>query len=541
MNVFSNRSAIGAQNYSSLLRLFLVFLLIAALPVFIWAVLTQRIELRKRAATSEPTQICWNRVLEGSGGTYQWPNSCKGNPRTDVACTQIRIALSASEIKSYKAWIEAGKPSIPGCKTLIPTPTSVPPPGCFYQQVQCVQAPCNPVLICPDPPPTNPTCIPRPACMDAPPGQPRCLPDMPTQGSFCPPKITPTPVTCIPLPRCYFPPSGQPRCTLNAAIKYCSPKNIFTLTVSGVQPIAANNPPMPLSISVLEFDRTPGTPEEGFNVQVSVFALPILASSTVSSANATYNTFRNVWETTVPALGPGSYRIHVAAYCSRDDSICAQRYGIGRQIEKDIDIASVLPTSTPTPSPTPTPTPIVSQTMQVRVKLAGVDSAQAEGATIHVKFYTRDGTIQQLSAPLSLTHAGNGVYQASAVLTNPFPPGTAFAIAIKGEKHIAVRFCRQFGQTAPCADGEYITVPNPIPPTYGFDLTGMVLPPGDTSPQDGRADQSDIDRIKNLMTKPTSSLTAADKLAGDLNYDGAVNGFDLFLILQTLRTRYDEF
>lgn len=33
-----------------------------------------------------------------------------------------------------------------------PTPTPTPPTGCYYQQVQCIQAPCLPVLVCPTPP-----------------------------------------------------------------------------------------------------------------------------------------------------------------------------------------------------------------------------------------------------------------------------------------------------------------------------------------------------------------------------------------------------
>lgn len=34
-----------------------------------------------------------------------------------------------------------------------PTPTSVPPAGCYYQQVQCFREPCDPVLVCPSPTP----------------------------------------------------------------------------------------------------------------------------------------------------------------------------------------------------------------------------------------------------------------------------------------------------------------------------------------------------------------------------------------------------
>lgn len=87
-------------------------------------------------------------------------------------------------------------------------------PGCHYQQVQCIRAPCDPILVCPTPPsgvtgtlsvPT-PTCTPRPKCLDA---NPRCL--MPETPDMCGalPKPTakegpPTTYTC--------PPSGWVDC-----------------------------------------------------------------------------------------------------------------------------------------------------------------------------------------------------------------------------------------------------------------------------------------------------------------------------------------
>ncbi len=35
------------------------------------------------------------------------------------------------------------------------SPTPTPPPGCHYQQVQCIQAPCDPILVCTTPTPTH--------------------------------------------------------------------------------------------------------------------------------------------------------------------------------------------------------------------------------------------------------------------------------------------------------------------------------------------------------------------------------------------------
>lgn len=44
--------------------------------------------------------------------------------------------------------------SIAVCQTK-PTPTPTPPPGCFYEEIYCIQAPCNPILICPSPSPSS--------------------------------------------------------------------------------------------------------------------------------------------------------------------------------------------------------------------------------------------------------------------------------------------------------------------------------------------------------------------------------------------------
>ncbi len=83
---------------------------------------------------------------------------------------------------------------LPPGQTYCPTPT---PNSCYYQQVQCFQAPCEPILICPTTIP-GPTCIPRPPCLDAVDGL-RCL--MPEREGMCPPP-SPTPACSIPPPGC---------------------------------------------------------------------------------------------------------------------------------------------------------------------------------------------------------------------------------------------------------------------------------------------------------------------------------------------------
>ena len=538
VKLFRKRSKFHSSKRGQILRNAGILLLFITLPLFIWAVLTQRIELRKRAATSEPPIICWNRVIE-TNGRYQWPDSCKGNPSQDLQCAQILMNLPDDEATAYQGWVRKGRPHIPGC--IPPTPSCMPLPpcyfapsgqpryvlnsginycppsplqplSCYYKQVECFKAPCPTIQVCP--------------------------------GS---PTPTPTP-SCTPYPACYYPISpDQPRCTLTSGINYCPPWELFGLTVNGSLDQLKVDQTMPLSIVVWEKDNTPGTPNEGFNVQVAVDHWPLNNTPSVFSANAVYDNITQAWKITVPGIKTaGNYRLQVHAYCSQDNSICSIRYGQGRQRENTtyfivIGILTPTPTvsSTPIITPTPTPTP-KPQTMEFRVKLTGVAGGDAEGGKVSVKFLMRDGSVQQLSSPLAVTHVVNGVYKASAILTNPFPAVTQFMIKIKGEKHVAIKFCKQVGQSGPCDDGEYITVPNPVPLTYSFDLTGIPLPPGDVYPQDGIVNQTDIDRIKALLSKPTSSLTAADLLVGDLNYDGSINVYDIFLILQTLRVRYDE-
>jgi hypothetical protein len=118
VNVYSPQSHFTTAAHGSLWRLLFAALLLVALPIFIWAVATQRIELRKKAATSEPPIVCWNRVTQdgsGGGGGIYWPNSCKGSPDTSLVCAQVKSGLTPTEQYQYGQWVNAGKPYIPGC------------------------------------------------------------------------------------------------------------------------------------------------------------------------------------------------------------------------------------------------------------------------------------------------------------------------------------------------------------------------------------------------------------------------------------------
>lgn len=203
------------------------------------------------------------------------------------------------------------------------------------------------------------------------------------------------------------------------------------------------------------------------------------------------------------------------------------------------------PTSTPGPTASPilTPTPTLlpgTQRMEFRVKLSGVTGAEAQGANASVKFYLKDGTITTFPVLLTLSHMGAGVYTTSVIVNTPMASGTQFKVKVKGEKHIAVVFCRQSGQTGYCTDTEYMTVPDVAPAVYVFDFTGIPLPPGDLVVQDGRVDRSDLDKLFPLLSTLYENLTSDDRMIGDVNYDGFINVRDVFLILQTLETRLDQ-
>ncbi len=128
-----------------------------------------------------------------------------------------------------------------------------------------------------------------------------------------------------------------------------SPLREFTLAVSGQQPVAQQAKGIPLTMTVSEPDKSPGTPTEGFNVQVYVLSLP--SKTTVSGHNAQYDAESGTWKLTVVAPTPGSYRFQIAAYCAVDTSICAGTYGKAKQVMWEYDFRVIgLPTTTINPA-----------------------------------------------------------------------------------------------------------------------------------------------------------------------------------------------
>lgn len=471
------------------MRIFFLLLLIGVLPVFVWAVMTQRIELRKYAATAEPPQTCWNKIIQ-QNGKPQWPNACKGMTRTDRVCTQVLVPLSDQETAAYTAWVTRGRPYLPGC---MPTPTP------------------------------NPTCIPRPACLDT---NPACELAPPQGNVFCPPEVHLS---------CNY--SIHPARTCPAGYICQYPENNHLVGQDGVCVKSSTITPTP-SCYYKQVECVKGPCE-------AILVCPTITPTPTPGCIQFPSCIHANPPCAIPAPNAGQQYCPPPPGCTQVTA-CPINDTSGQCVIHVVcpitptATPTVTPTLTPTPlPPTPTPTP-APQTIKFRVKLDGVTDDSAQGAAITVKFSLKDGSTVQLSQPLTLSYLNNGIYQATATLTNPFAAGTQFSVHIKGEKHVAVKFCRQVGQTGPCADTEFITEPNPIPLTYEFDFTGIALPPGDLYVQDGRADQADVDKLTALLSKPRSSLTETDLLTGDLNYDGVVNGFDLNLLLKTLQTRYDE-
>lgn len=97
----------------SVSRFVILIPLLIALPFFIWIVMSQRQELRKRASYS--TEICWNRVIS-SGGQYQWPDACKGAVEPGTSCAQLLVPLTEDEQRQYTEWVASGSAVIDQCR-----------------------------------------------------------------------------------------------------------------------------------------------------------------------------------------------------------------------------------------------------------------------------------------------------------------------------------------------------------------------------------------------------------------------------------------
>lgn len=175
--------------------------------------------------------------------------------------------------------------------------------------------------------------------------------------------------------------------------------------------------------------------------------------------------------------------------------------------------------------------------MRFRIKFAGVSDEAAEGAKVKIRFVR--GATDLETSPIEFTHVGNGIYEATVKLSTYLPAGSGYTIYVKGEKHLARKFCLQSIQTERCVGSGKIVIQTTG--TSIFNFTGLELEPGDLPPQDGKADSGDFAKITSLFTKLCSALTEEDKKTADLDYNGCVNIRDAFLMRKTLEVKFDEY
>ena len=209
---------------------------------------------------------------------------------------------------------------------------------------------------------------------------------------------------------------------------------------------------------------------------------------------------------------------------------------------------SISPSIPPSPSisPTPTPSPTV-RPFQIKFKFGGVSDGSAEGAKVVARFRggPEGNTVDYVTPPLPAYYLGDGIYRlVFGTISTYLPIANNYTISLKGEKHVGIKFCAPSGQTTHCSQtGEpgRISIPDNSGSIIYLDFTGIPLDPGDLPPQDGVANANDFAKITALLTKPCADLTANDKATADLDYNGCVNIRDAFLMRKTLESRYDEY
>ena len=205
------------------------------------------------------------------------------------------------------------------------------------------------------------------------------------------------------------------------------------------------------------------------------------------------------------------------------------------------------PTQTPIPSPSPTPLPW-QQTLKFKMKFEGVEDDSANGAKVTIRFVRPASGFDYQTTPVGVTYTENGIYETivSFISLPGRPPSIpvvdGYAIFIKGEKHLARKFCYQTAQTIRCSGNGYIYIgATNVPSIQTFDFTGVGLEPGDLPIQDGVADTNDFGKIRALLSKACSQLSIEEKATADLDYSGCVNIRDAFLMRKTLEAKYDEY
>lgn len=322
---------------------------------------------------------------------------------------------------------------------------------------------------------------------------------------------TPTP-TCQPRPACL---DSNPRCLPpEPAGGWCPAPRVHVVTPNGGEA---------LKVGQHYTVSWTGSGMTGYLIYVTN---NLGQSSLIGSANAPATTFDWVVNPSI-MTGATGFKIKI---------IDSAQGGVSGVFDTSDNYFTISGTATPPPTVRP---------FSILMKFGGVNDGSAEFAKASVRFISRalDNTLGYVTPQVPVVYMGNGIYKLLVgVWSTNLPASNDYSIVVKGEKHLGIKYCQPVGQTLHCSGSQNGTISIPSDPSamVSLDFTGIPQAPGDTSPQDGTVNSIDFQRISNLMSKPCSALTDAEKLVGDLDYNGCVTSRDILLLRKTLETRYDE-
>jgi len=179
-----------------------------------------------------------------------------------------------------------------------------------------------------------------------------------------------------------------------------------------------------------------------------------------------------------------------------------------------------------------------SVSLKLSLKLQGINHTPSATNKIKVKLKLTNGSSKQELSEVELISSSenNGVFSAT-VDFKQITPGPGFNLFVKAPKHIQKRYCvatPSGGITYRCSKDEQIIITDGL---NTLDLTGAPLLSGDLPlPQDGILNSRDVVGLKNCIGKTDATC----KNNGDLNYDGAVNGNDFSLLVESMGIKYDD-
>jgi hypothetical protein len=455
-----------------ILSLGLLILLLVSIPLFVFAVIKQNFDIRNRAATGEPTV------------SPEYPISCNYTVNPPRTCPEGYECITDSNL--------LGADGI--CK---PIQNCIPKPDC----IDGIPGPNGTTVYCAMAHPSIPFCTPTPKPSPAVitcnytvnpprtcPNGYKCISNSNLAGAdgICKPVQT-----CIPKPPCIDGIPGP-----NGTILYCEMQHP---TIPFCSPTPKPTP-KPSTLPCV----TEGNPQYS-SAQACCAGLNLVSSFSITNGKCVASRFFPV----CVRCGNG--------ICGQGENFC--------NCPKD------CPSTSPIPSPSPSPITII-----IKVKFAGIENENADGANIKLRF--KNSSVDYQTNPISVTHDGDGVYKAEIIVPGTLS-GNGYIVYVKGEKHLSTKFCFPSDQSMRCL-GYLGNIVIPSSGTLNLDFTKMALQPGDLPPQDGSVNSNDFIKVKTLLSKLSSDITTEDLNTADLNYDGKINIFDAFLLRTTLETKYDD-